>query len=62
VSKLQKLAFTILVATVYGMGLWQVMAGATPVIRSFPAVDDGLLALLGISHAAYLADKQIAGT
>jgi len=62
VSKLQKLAFTILVVTVYGMGLWQILAGTAPVIRDFPAVDAGLLALLGISHAAYLADKQIAGT
>jgi hypothetical protein len=62
VSKLQKLAFTVLVATVYGVGLWQVMSGTNPVIRDFPTVDPGLLALLGISHAAYLADKQIAGT
>jgi hypothetical protein len=62
VSKLQKLAFTVLVVVVYGMGLWQVMVDGGAVIRNFPPVDTGLLALLGISHAAYLADKQIAAT
>lgn len=62
VSKLQKLAFTLLIVTVYGFGLWQEMAGTHPFIRNFPPADDALLALLAISHAAYLADKQIAST
>lgn len=62
VSKLQKLAFTLLIITVYGLGLWQKMAGPDLVITDFPPADDALLALLAISHAAYLADKQIAST
>lgn len=60
-SKLQKLAFTVLLATLYSAQLWRLMAGST-FIGDFPPVNDGFLALLAISHAAYLADKQIAST
>lgn len=61
VSKVQKLAFTVILVIIYGAGLWGHMAGVAP-IKDFPAVSAGFLALLGISHAAYLADKQIAST
>ena len=58
VSKLQQLAFTILLAATYGMSLWSTMSGTGP-IQSFPKVDDGFIALLAVSDAAYLVDKQV---
>jgi hypothetical protein len=67
VSKLQQLAFTLVLVVVYSMALWSIIQGSTqpggsPAISKFPEVGDGFLALLTISHAAYLADKQIAST
>lgn len=61
VSKLQQLAFTLVLIVIYTMGLWAVMSAAGN-IHKFPDVDGGFLALLAISHAAYLADKQVAAT
>nr|WP_295463867.1 hypothetical protein [Mesorhizobium sp.] len=58
VSKLQQLTFTILLAATYGMSLWSSMDGAGP-IQSFPEIDDGFIALLAVSDAAYLVDKQV---
>lgn len=57
-SKVQQLAFTLLLVAIYGTGLWATMLGAKPV-DSFPELGAGFIALLGISHAAYLADKQL---
>lgn len=75
VSKLQQLAFTVLLIVIYTMGIWDEMASLTDVvsaagikgkipaaITAFPDIDGGFVALLAISHAAYLADKQIAKT
>jgi hypothetical protein len=60
-SKLQQLATTVLLVTVYSIALWNKMS--TPGgIHGFPPVGDGFLALLGVSNAAYLADKQLART
>jgi len=61
VSKLQQLAFTLLLISVYGMALRVRMAGTDP-IQEFPDVDTGFVALLALSHGAYLADKQFALT
>lgn len=61
VSKLQQLTITLVLVVIYTMALFGVMAG-TGAIHDFPKVDPGFLALLAISHAAYLADKQIAAT
>lgn len=58
---MQQLAFTLLLIAVYAMALRTRMAGSLDV-DEFPEVDTGFLALLGISHAAYLADKQIGFT
>ena len=57
-SKFQKLLITLLVLSIYGGDLWYTMSTATGPIAAFPPISAGLLALLGISHAAYLADKQ----
>jgi hypothetical protein len=61
VAKMQQLAFTLLLISVYAMTLRTKMAG-TGDIDEFPDIDAGFLALLGLSHAAYLADKQIGFT
>jgi hypothetical protein len=61
VSKLQQLTFTLVLVAIYTMALSATMAAAGAIHR-FPTVDPGFLALLAISHAAYLADKQIAAT
>ena len=57
-SKLQQLVFTLLLVAAYAMALWAKMLGTTA-IHLFPAIDAGFLALLGISHTAYLADKKL---
>jgi hypothetical protein len=66
VSKLQQLAFTALLIVIYAASIWAELGSAagkspTPILR-LPEVDGGFIALLGISHAAYLADKQLART
>lgn len=60
-SKFQKLAFTVLLFCVYAVDLAELMNESAPVTE-FPKVGAGFLALLGISHVAYLADKQLAST
>jgi hypothetical protein len=58
VSRLQNLVFTVLLVGVYASLLWaslaKVPAGG---FAQMPAVGDGFLWLLGISHAAYLGAK-----
>jgi len=62
VSKLQQLALTAALALVYSLALWETFDGSTAYVDFFPPIDGGFLALLGISHAAYLADKRLAST
>ena len=57
VSKLQQLVFTAALVITYGASIWQLMAKAP--FTSFPPVYPALVALLGISQATYLTDKQI---
>lgn len=62
-SKFQKLVITLLVLVVYAGSIWAIFSKAdgSP-LTAFPPVTNGLVALLGISHAAYLADKQFSQT
>jgi hypothetical protein len=57
VSKLQKLVFTLVLLITYGGAIWATMASGP--FKAFPLVEIGFVALLGISHATYLADKQL---
>lgn len=62
VSKLQQLAFTAMLITIYIGGLYEMMGqggNAPEKVTTFPGVDDGFIALLGLSHAAYLIKKQV---
>src|SRR6185369_15335949 len=59
VAKLQLFFFTVIVAIAYGTQLFQLIAYGDldlPGIR-LPVLQDGLLALMGVSHAGYLGAK-----
>ncbi|MER9006354.1 hypothetical protein NKI15_22270 [Mesorhizobium sp. M0862] len=62
VSKVQQLAFTILLVSIYAGALSDKMIvdSKLPFIKDFPTIDQGFVALLGLSHAAYLAYKKTA--
>jgi hypothetical protein len=57
-GKVQLFYFTILLSLAYAAGIHHLLAGPGP-IHAFPNVDDGLVALLGISNAGYLVEKAI---
>jgi cell division protein FtsL len=63
VGKLQLFFFTVIVATTYGVQLYQLIANndLSDDVR-LPSLNDGLLALLGVSHAGYLGTKGITQT
>ena len=61
VSKFQHLVFTVVLVAAYAFAIWSEMAEAGR-FPGFPAPDGSFLALLGVSHATYLADKQIGST
>ncbi len=58
-GKLQLLLFTALLVVGYGFSIAHVLAQANLKITSLPAIDGGFLALLTISHAAYLGKKGV---
>ena len=60
VAKVQMFFFTIICALAYAVVLGNWMVGKTPdQLSRFPVLADGLIALLGISHAGYLSSKGI---
>jgi hypothetical protein len=63
VGKLQMFFFTVIVAGVYAVQLYQLIANndLTDDV-SLPTINQGLLALLGISNAGYLGSKGITQT
>ncbi|HEU5226862.1 MAG TPA: hypothetical protein VFU49_03545 [Ktedonobacteraceae bacterium] len=58
-SKIQLFYFTFILILVYGIALATIFAGPGPTIKALPDIDQGILALLGISHAGYLTSKAI---
>ncbi len=56
-SKVQLLFFTLILVIGYAFTLYQSLHAATVPFTGFPAVDAGVVALLGISHAGYLGAK-----
>jgi hypothetical protein len=63
VGKLQLFFFNVIVATTYGVQLYQLIANNDLSHDvSLPSLNDGLLALLGVSHAGYLSSKGITQT
>ena len=60
VAKVQMFFFTLLIALSYMILLLKLIRTADPaVIDSFPALSDGIVALLGISSGGYLTSKAI---
>ncbi|MBA3687862.1 MAG: hypothetical protein H0W81_03360 [Chloroflexi bacterium] len=55
-GKVQMLLLTVVVLLVYGLALYTLLSGVGP-FTALPVVDQGVLALLGISHAGYLSTK-----
>jgi len=55
-GKVQMFYFTIILLATYGLLLGRSLEGDT-VIAQFPALGEGMVTLLGISHAGYLANK-----
>jgi hypothetical protein len=60
VAKLQMFIFTIIAALSYCVTVFNTLRAAGndgTLLQNLPAVPDGLVAVLGISHAGYLASK-----
>jgi hypothetical protein len=57
-GKIQMLFFTLVLVLAYGIGIGALLNG-TAAIKAFPELDAGIVALLGISHAGYLANKAV---
>ena len=61
-SKIQMLLFTVIILFAYGAALNEILMSTARQglpIRAFPSVDDGMVALLGISHSGYLVYKAV---
>lgn len=56
-GKLQMFFFTLILLLAYGAGLATLFGSEAGPITALPAIDSGMLALLGISHAGYLVSK-----
>jgi hypothetical protein len=60
-GKIQMFYFTLALALGYGFALGEVLDSGTT-FDSFPALDESMVGLLGISHAAYLSNKTVPRT
>jgi hypothetical protein len=60
-DKVQMFYFTVILLVVYGVTLGSGLAQGQ-VITSFPKLSEGMVALLGISHAGYLTHKTLPHT
>lgn len=60
-GKVQMFFFTVIVAIAYIAALWDVISagGIYGANFAFPVLSDGMVALLGISNASYLASKGV---
>lgn len=55
-SKVQQFSFTALLLFIYAASVFKALAAPGP-LTALPAIDGGFVALLGLSHAAYLGYK-----
>jgi hypothetical protein len=58
-GKVQMFYFTFILVLIYAVALSTIFIANTPIIAGFPKLDDGMVTLLGISHAGYLVNKVI---
>jgi hypothetical protein len=62
IAKVQNLLFTVVAVVSYIVAIYGLMSENTNSVANFiafPSVPEGLVALLGISHGGYLADKAV---
>lgn len=60
VSRVQQFVFTLLALSAYASLVWGAFASVKPtMIDSMPVLGENAVALLGLSHVAYLAAKAI---
>ncbi len=57
-GKVQMFYFTLILVLAYAVALGSLFAGGGS-LQAFPALDPGMVALLGISHAGYLTHKAV---
>lgn len=58
IGKVQMLLLTVVVLLAYGIALFVMLAGNGP-FRALPGLAEGMVAILGISHAGYLTIKAV---
>lgn len=58
-GKVQMFFFTLVLVFTYSVALTHAFSEASAPIASLPAVDQGMVALLGISHAGYLSNNAV---
>jgi hypothetical protein len=58
-GKIQMFYFTLIIVFAYGSALAEMFESMKSGITHFPALSSGTVALLGISHAGYLANKAV---
>ncbi|MEW6181754.1 MAG: hypothetical protein AB1500_01065 [Bacillota bacterium] len=58
-AKIQMFYFTLILVLAYATALGAALAGSAAKIAGFPALDPGMVALMGISHAGYLTNKAV---
>ncbi|MGF7118577.1 toll/interleukin-1 receptor domain-containing protein [Methanobacterium oryzae] len=61
-AKVQMFFFTIIVVVAYSVLIFKTMMDATPNNLEFPILSQGIIALLAISHGAYLTEKAVPST
>lgn len=59
IGKVQMFYFTVLLVFAYAVSISTLFISSTTPFHDFPILDGSLIALLGISHAGYLANKAI---
>jgi hypothetical protein len=58
-GKVQMFFFTLVLVVAYAVALGSLFLNTSGKIDAFPELDAGIIALLGISHAGYLANKAV---
>jgi hypothetical protein len=61
-GKIQMFFFTIIIVFSYAVALGSLFVNTAGEITAFPAISQSAIALLGISHAGYLANKTVSRT
>jgi hypothetical protein len=61
-GKIQMFYFTIIVIFVYAVAVASLLSTGSAKVDALPGLNEGMIALLGISHAAYLTNKTVPTT